>query len=169
MKRILIVWLAALLPFIAMAQMGPSATWTFSATKTDLKAGDETELIFSAEIPKDWYMYSNEFEGEGPIKAAFKFTKHSSYQLIGGVKAQHPKTKQDEFFGEVKIFKGKAEFRQKIKVLAPSPVIKAMIVEYQICSDVTGQCIGYSDIPADFSRLLKVTGTAKRKRKRVYL
>lgn len=159
-RKLLFVLLTVLMPLFAAAQMVLPAEWSFSVSKTNIKVGDEVELIFKADIPKDWYMYSNKFKGEGPIKALFKFDKNSTYQLIGDVVAQHPKIKQDEYFGEVAIFTKKAEFRQKIKVLAPSPMINGTVVEYQICSEVSGQCVLFEDIKADFGKLLKVSGKA---------
>lgn len=158
MRKLLIVWLAALLPVFAEAQLVLPATWSFSVSKSDVKVGDEVELIFKADIPKDWYMYSNEFKGDGPIKAVFKFDKNATYKLVGGVKAINPITKQDEFFGEVKIFKKKAEFRQKVKILAANPAIKGTVVEYQICSDIDGKCVLFNDEEGDFGKLLKVSG-----------
>lgn len=158
MRKLLIVWLAALLPVFAGAQLVLPATWSFSVSKSDVKVGDEVELIFKADIPQDWYMYSNEFKGEGPIKAVFKFDKNATYKLVGGVKAINPVTKEDEFFGEVKIFKKKAEFKQKVKILAANPAIKGSVVEYQICSDISGKCSQFFDEEGDFGKLLKVSG-----------
>ncbi|MGV3596755.1 MAG: protein-disulfide reductase DsbD family protein [Bacteroidota bacterium] len=158
MRKLLIVWLAALLPVLAGAQLVLPATWSFSVSKSDVKVGDEVELIFKADIPQDWYMYSNEFKGEGPIKAVFKFDKNATYKLVGGVKAINPVTKEDEFFGEVKIFKKKAEFKQKVKILAANPAIKGTVVEYQICSDISGKCAQFFEEEGDFGKLLKVSG-----------
>jgi thiol:disulfide interchange protein len=159
-RKLLIVWLAALLPIIAQAQMMQPPKWSFSVSKTDIKVGDEVELILKADIPADWYMYTNEFKGDGPIKAAFEFKKSNTYKLVGGVNAIHPKTKQDEYFGEVKIFYKKAEFRQKVKVLSPNPIINLEIVEYQICTDLTGQCVPFGGETHNFGIQLKVSGTA---------
>lgn len=158
MRKLLIVWLAALLPVFAGAQLVLPATWSFSVSKSDVKVGDEVELIFKADIPQDWYMYTNEFKGEGPIKATFKFDKNATYKLVGGVKAINPITKEDEFFGEVKIFKKKGEFRQKVKILAANPTIKGTVTEYQICSDISGKCAQFFDEEGDFGKLLKVSG-----------
>lgn len=158
MRKLLIVWLAALLPVLAGAQLVLPATWSFSVSKSDVKVGDEVELIFKADIPQDWYMYSNEFKGEGPIKAVFKFDKNATYKLVGGIKAINPVTKEDEFFGEVKIFKKKAEFKQKVKILAANPAIKGTVVEYQICSDISGKCAQFFEEEGDFGKLLKVSG-----------
>lgn len=156
-KKLLFVVLAALLPLFSAAQLVKPAEWHFSVSKTDIKVGDEVELIFKADIPKDWYMYSNKFKGEGPIKALFEFNKNNTYKLIGDVVAQHPKIKQDEFFGEVAVFTKKAEFRQKVKVLAPSPNIIGTIVEYQICSEKSGQCVLFEDVEADFGKMFKLS------------
>lgn len=159
-KKVLFVLLIALLPLFSIAQLVKPAEWSFSVSKKEIKCGDEIELIFKADIPKDWYMYSNEFEGDGPIKALFEFEKNNTYELVGGVVAQNPKKKTDEFFGKVAIFTKKAEFRQKIKVLTASPKIVGTIVEYQICSEVTGQCVLFEDIKNDFGKLLKVRCSA---------
>lgn len=160
MRKLLFVLAIALLPLISIGQLVKPAEWSFSVSKKDVKVGDVVELIFKADIPKDWYMYSNEFKGEGPIKAAFAFTKNNTYQLVGGVVGQHPKVKQDEFFGEVAVFEKTAEFRQKVKILSTTPAIKGRVVEYQICSNVTGQCVLFENIQAEFSKMLTVSGDA---------
>lgn len=160
LRKVLFVLLTALLPLLSVAQLVKPAEWHFSVSKTEIKVGDEIELIFKADIPKDWYMYSNKFPGEGPIKALFEFNKNNTYKLIGDVKAIGAKEKEDEFFGTVATFKKKALFKQKVKVLAPNPNIVGTIVEYQICSEVTGQCVLFEDVKADFGKMLKVSGKA---------
>src|SRR5690606_30244811 len=92
----------------------------------------------------DWYLYSSDFDPElGPMVTEFSFEPHASYRLVDGIQPVKPKKKYDDIWeGEYTYFTGTAEFRQKVKVLQANPVIKGT-VSYQICSDVTGQCIPF--------------------------
>jgi thiol:disulfide interchange protein len=118
------------------------AKWTYTFSKSEVKTGEEVELILKAVIEKDWYMYSNDMDPNlGPVVASFTFTPHPSYKTIGAVKAINAKHKFDDVWnGEVAIFKDKAEFRQKVKILAANPVIKGSS-EYQTCTEVSGICL----------------------------
>ncbi len=121
--------------------LNPSKWSVFSSTETT-KIGNELDLIFSATIDNNWYLYSSEFNCEdGPIKTTFSFTPNASYQLVGSIKAINPLDKHDENFEcDVKIFKKKAEFRQRIKILSTKLKI-TVEYEYQVCSDLTGLCV----------------------------
>ncbi len=89
---------------------------------TEAKTGEEVTLIFHATIDNNWYLFSSEFPcEEGPIKTNFSFKPDKCYEMIGGIVAINPMDKHDKIFEcDVKIFKGTAEFRQKIKVLSHS-------------------------------------------------
>ena len=135
------------------------ATWTTSTSTTSVKAGEEMEIVFSVRIEPSWYLYSTEFPCEdGPLKTAFTFEPHPSYELAGNVVAVNPVDKHDKIFDcDVRIFKGKAEFRQKIRV-KKSPLVLKGIYEYQVCTETTGQCV-----PGDGEfevKNIQVTGTA---------
>jgi thiol:disulfide interchange protein len=145
-----------LLPFIffllflpAAAQILEPAEWEVTASSTAAKAGDVVDVRFAVTIDKNWYLYSNEFPCEdGPMKAEFSFVPHPSYELVGSVMALNPIAKHDDIFDcDVKIFKGKGEFVQKVKLLG-SPVKVSGSYNYQVCSDVDGKCIPFED---DFS------------------
>jgi thiol:disulfide interchange protein len=134
--------LIGLYPLFGWAQLQQKPVWETKTSKTEVKVGEELELIMTTKIQKDWYMYSNDFsEDVGPVVAHFEFTKHPSYQLVGKVKpiGSH-KHFDDVFGGDVSTFEGKAEFRQKVKILQPNPNIKVFI-EYQQCSQITGMCV----------------------------
>jgi thiol:disulfide interchange protein DsbD len=148
-----------LLAFVVSSASGQvlrPAKWTTEASSYDVKAGDEITLIFKAAIDQNWYLYSSEFPCEDPTKATFTFKPDKSYQTVGGIVAVNPLDKHDKIFDcDVKIFKGTGEFRQKIKVLS-SPLKIAGSYEYQVCTDLTGQCV-----PGDGEFLfdnIKVTG-----------
>jgi thiol:disulfide interchange protein len=126
---------------LSQAQILTPAKWTYSTSVQSAKVGDEIELIFKATIDKDWYLYSSEFPCEDPMKTTFNLVPDPSYKLVGAVVPINPIDKHDEIFEcEVKIFKKTGEFRQKIKILA-TPLKLWGESEYQVCTDLTGQCV----------------------------
>jgi thiol:disulfide interchange protein len=155
MKNLLLLLFVASLS-CSQAQVLQPAKWSYSTSVTEANVGDEVELIFKATIDKNWYLYSSEFPCEdGPIKTAFNLVPHASYQLVGGILPVNPTDKYDEIFEcDVKIFKKTGEFRQKIKILA-APLKLTGESDYQVCSDLTGQCISSAD---DFSFDVRVSG-----------
>lgn len=130
----------------ATAQVLQPAKWNVSTSVDKVQVGEELELIFTATIDKSWYLYSSEFDCEdGPLPAVFTFTPDASYQLIGKIRPIGSVKKHDDIFEcDVNIFKGKAEFRQRIKVLSSLPKISGSY-EYQVCSDLDGKCIPLDD------------------------
>ena len=146
-----------LISALCNAQILTPATWSSSSSNREVKTGESVELIFSVKIDPAWYLYSTEFNCEdGPLKTAFTFKPHPSYQLEGNVVPINPVDKHDNIFDcDVKVFKKTAEFRQKIKVLSGPLVVKGTY-EYQVCTDATGQCVpGDGEFIFDF---IKVSG-----------
>ncbi|MBL7877000.1 MAG: disulfide bond formation protein DsbD, partial [Cyclobacteriaceae bacterium] len=149
-----------LLSFVVttQAQVLTPVKWSYATSIKDARVGDEVDLIFKAAIDKDWYLYSSEFPCEDPIKTSFSLTPNSSFQLIGGIQAINPIDKYDEIFEcDVKVFKKTAEFRQRIKVLSANLKISGES-DYQVCSDVTGQCVPGGE---DFSFASLVVSSSK--------
>lgn len=159
MKKLLFIGLV--LSFSISQSIGQvlnPAKWKYEVSKSQVKVGDEVELIFKATIDKDWYLYSSEFNCEdGPIKTSFNITPHPSFQLIGNIVPVNPVDKHDDIFEcDVKIFKKSGEFRQKIKILSANLSIKGES-DYQVCTETTGQCVpGGEDF--SFDQLIKATG-----------
>ncbi len=118
------------------------AHWTYSFSKPEVKKGETVDLVFTATIDKDWYMYSSDFDPDlGPMLTTFTFEKNSTFETVGKLKPQNPKTKFEEVWqGNVRYFEGKGVFKQTVKILADNPVIKGTS-EYQTCSHVSGLCI----------------------------
>jgi thiol:disulfide interchange protein len=135
-----------LLLAVAQAQVLKPATWSYDVSAKEVKVGEEVELLFNAKIIPDWYLYSSDFDPElGPIVTTFTFQKHPSYALVGKIKPVNPKKKFDQMWGgEYTYFTKTAQFRQRIKVLQPTLVVKGSY-EYQVCSEVNGQCIPGED------------------------
>jgi thiol:disulfide interchange protein len=162
MRKIKVVWviyslLFALFPFLASGQILHPAKWSTAVSSQNIKVGDEIDLIFKADIDKNWYLYSSDFDAScGPMVTAYNFKADKSYALVGGIKPINPILKHDEVFGcDVKIFKKQGEFRQKIKILSTNLKIEGDI-EYQVCTDIDGSCIPSNE---DFAFTnLKVTG-----------
>ncbi|CAG5012905.1 Thiol:disulfide interchange protein DsbD [Dyadobacter sp. CECT 9275] len=146
MKRIPILSFAILLALSHISLFAqiqkPKAQWTYTFSKSEVKKGETVDLIFTATIDKDWYLYSSDFDPDlGPILTTFKLEKNSTFETIGKLKPQGPKTKFEEIWnGNVKYFEGKGVFKQTVKILSNNPVIKGSS-EYQTCSHITGLCI----------------------------
>ncbi|WPP53506.1 protein-disulfide reductase DsbD family protein [Catalinimonas niigatensis] len=129
------------------AQVLKPATWSVKVSQQQVKVGEEVDVVFHVEIQEDWYLYSNDFDPDlGPMVTEINLEPNAAYELVGGVKPIGAKEKYDEIFeGDYTYFTKKAEFRQTIKVTqADLKQIKGDY-EYQVCSDVTGQCIPFDD------------------------
>ncbi len=142
MKKLLLPLIIILMGIQVSAQVLQPAKWTYQVTKKQVKAGETAELVFTAAIQKDWYLYSTDFDPDlGPLVTTFTFKLNETYQLIGKIKPVNPKKKFDATWdGEYTYFTGRGEFRQTVKILKPNPRIEGEI-EYQVCSEVDGKCI----------------------------
>ncbi len=160
----IIFWSCLLLATATQAQVLHPAKWTTSISSETLKVGDEVDLIFKAEIDKNWYLYSSDFDAScGPMVTTFTFKANKSFSLVGKIVPVDPILKHDEVFGcDVKIFKKHGEFRQRIKIQSTGLKIEGDY-EYQVCTEVDGKCIPFSE---DFAFAdLKVTGGSTTKSK----
>lgn len=142
---------------LLQAQILKPAKWKFTVTADNAKAGEEIELVFNATIDETWYMYANDFDPDcGPMLTIVEFTDSKNFQLVGNLKSINPAAKHDEVFDcDIKYFKKKAEFRQKIKVLG-SPLKISGSISGQVCTEIDGKCIPFEE---DFSfNQIQVTG-----------
>jgi thiol:disulfide interchange protein DsbD len=142
MKKLLLMLFALLWGISTFAQILQPAKWNYEVSRKEVKAGETVDLVFTATIAKDWYLYSNDFDPNlGPMVTTFTFTPNDSYQPVGKVQPVKPKKKYDDIWeGEYTYFTGKGEFRQTVKVLKANPKITGSI-EYQVCSEIDGKCI----------------------------
>ncbi|MBI1306455.1 MAG: disulfide bond formation protein DsbD [Bacteroidetes bacterium] len=125
------------------SQTIPPANWTYTLSKSKVKAGETIEVIFKASIPHGLHMYSLGYDcpGGGPLPAEFEYTKNKSFTWNGATKAVgDAKSYDDVFECDIRDFHDKAEFRQKIKINSANPVIKG-VLSYQMCSEETGMCV----------------------------
>lgn len=106
-----------------------------------------------AEIPMGWYVYSNDFDKDlGPLLTEFVPSESSDFGIASKLKPINPKKKFDEIWeGDVTYFMGKGRFEQPITIKSTSGNIIGSL-QYQMCSDVTNQCINYEeDIEISFT------------------
>jgi thiol:disulfide interchange protein DsbD len=140
-------------PIVVQAQLVKPPVWTIRLEGKDLEVGKPATLVMEAQIPMGWYVYSNDFDKSlGPLLTEFIPSKSADYSLAGKMKAIQPKKKYEEVWeGDVTYFMGKGRFEQPITPLATSGVVLGSL-EYQMCSDITGQCINYAqDIEVKFT------------------
>ncbi|MFN3315776.1 MAG: protein-disulfide reductase DsbD domain-containing protein, partial [Raineya sp.] len=141
MKKVLFIFLYLFLQTSLVFAQGNCSDWEVKASKTEAKVGEEITISFFVTPKPNWYTYSTDFEEGGPQVTKFKFTPNPSYQLVGKVEAIASEKKFDDIFEmEVRFFKKRGEFRQKVKILKKDFQISGT-VEYQTCSDKNGQCI----------------------------
>jgi thiol:disulfide interchange protein len=142
LKRILFCLFLAISAGVAHAQVLQPAKLAAETPSKSYKVGDVIELVFKASIQKNWYIYSVGFDPDcGPVPMSVTLDKDPSYELVGSLAAIQDKTKHDKIFDcDVRIFEGSGEFRQKIKILSPSLVLKGTY-EGQVCSEVEGKCV----------------------------
>jgi thiol:disulfide interchange protein len=129
-----------------LGQIQKPASWTYAFSKAEVKKGETVDLVFTAVLQNDWYIYSSDFDPElGPMLTSFKIEPNPSFQLVGKLKPQNPKQKYEEIWGgNVRYFDNKAVFKQTVKILSDNPVIKGTS-EYQTCRHTNGLCVPGSD------------------------
>jgi len=122
-----------MLSLAAFAQPIDPVSWTIEAERT----GDNTfELVYKAKIDPPWHLYSAYLPDNGPIPTRPSYEETAGMELVGDIiEVTKPKIKFDPGFQiDVGTIAGKAEFRQKIRLTAPSVTLSGEI-EYQVCDD----------------------------------
>lgn len=137
-KSILSSWLLVILISLsAYAQVLRPAKWSYSVSKPELNVGEEVDLLMTVTVDPDWYIYSSDLDPDlGPTPTTFIFEPHDSYELVGKVSpVTKPKKKYQAIWeGDILYFIGKAQFKQRVKILKPDPVI-AGNSDYQVCTE----------------------------------
>ncbi len=146
MQRHLFAICLVLATLAGFGQILEPAKWKHSTSTNEVEVGAEIDLIFTATIDANWYLYSSDFDPDlGPMVTEFNFNEDDSYQLVGEIRPINPKEKYDSIFeGNYTYFKGTGEFRQTIKVLSADLRITGSY-SYQVCSDIDGKCIPFEE------------------------
>ena len=142
----LLLPLFLLVSFFAQAQLVKPPKWTVALEQSDLQVGEKATLVLTAEIPIGWYIYSNDFDKSlGPLLTEFVPAESGDFAIASKLKAINPKKKFEEVWkGDVTYFMGKGRFEQPVTILTISGSISGTL-GYQMCSDLTGQCINYEE------------------------
>lgn len=150
MMRLLLVSMALLTHFAAMAQVLDPVKWTTTYKQVSAK---EYDLVFTATIEDKWVVYSQFLESEdGPVPTSFNFEKGAHYTLSGKcIESGNKKTAYDNVFGmNLTKFSQKAVFTQRVIVTDLSKPITGYF-EYMTCDDE--RCLPPKAV--DFNFLLK--------------
>jgi len=146
--------------FPLSAQVQKPASWSVSLSSKEVAVGEQVEVIFRVKIDPDWYLYSSDFDPDlGPMVTEINFSPSNAYELVGELKPIGAKEKYDELWeGTYTYFVNQAEFRQIIKVTGAELQEIQGNYTYQVCTDVTGQCIPFDD---EFSIAINVISNAQ--------
>ncbi|MFZ9188459.1 MAG: protein-disulfide reductase DsbD domain-containing protein, partial [Algoriphagus sp.] len=150
---LLLLALVLLISPWAQAQLVKPPVWNVRLEGKDLTVGKQATVVLEAQIPMGWYVYSNDFDKSlGPLLTEFVPGSSTDFAVAGKLQAIQPKKKYDEVWkGDVTFFMGKGRFEQPVKLLKTAGKITGSL-EYQMCSDLTGQCINYElDIELPFT------------------
>lgn len=141
MKKLLLV-LLILLATNSFAQVLTPAKWDIKLSTQKAKIGETIDVILVATLEKSWHLYAMKLPPDVALPTTFKFVPNASFSLVGETKEiTKPITKFDKTWdANVSYFDGKAEFRQKIKILSKNFKI-AGSVNGLTCSDIDGKCI----------------------------
>lgn len=134
----------ALLAFCAptaLADQEPELRWQWRLEPQNARVGDEAYLVFNADIPDGFILYSSDFAAEmGPRPAKFLFETTEAITLIGPIEAVNSQRRVDKTFGtEYSYFAGQAQFRQKVRLREDADRIDGRI-DGQTCQEKDGLC-----------------------------
>lgn len=119
--------------FLSKSQILQPVKWEFSK---QYLLDNEAELVITAKIEKNWYLYSQNIKPGGPIPTNFKFNKSSTYKLIGKTNEPEPEKKYDDNFEmDLLIFHNKVDFRQKIRILSKDKFTIKGSLEFMCCDN----------------------------------
>lgn len=133
MKTNITSCLLILFCFCINAQDQNPITWM-----ANYKAINSSEgiIVITANITKNWHMFSQKPTDAGPVPTSFIFQPSKQYQLMGiteeiGAKEEFIK----EFDATLFLFTSKAEFSQKVKLMSKSGFNIKFKGEYMCCND----------------------------------
>lgn len=130
MNKILLSFCICLLALVSQAQENP-VSWSFGAEHV---SGSKYLVKFTADIDKNWVLYSQHLDEDGPIPTGFFFTDNEELILVGGVEEKSKAIREmDDLFGmEVIKFKDKAEFEQVVELKNSAATLSGEL-EFMTC------------------------------------
>lgn len=143
--RGLIFSIVTLLAVVSFSQAEDFVSW--NATSKSL-GNEEFEVVITADLEEHWHTYSQFMEMGGPLPAWITFETGEDFELIGVATESETVTYYDDIFDmEITQFDDVAIFTQKVKRINLDAQTITGNVNYQICTDVDGKCIG----PVDYT------------------
>ena len=144
-----LVLILALVAQYSFAQILNPVKWELSVVPVE---PPEYELVFTANIEKNWAIYSQFLEEGGPLPTVISFEASPFYETLGAPyeKPLNKVTKHDAVFEMVvsKFYK-RAVFVQRIKIIEQSAFDLIGNVEYMTCDD--SRCTYKPDNPFAFN------------------
>jgi len=130
MNKILLSFCICLLAIVSQAQENP-VSWSFGAEHV---SGSKYVIKFTADIDKNWVLYSQHLGDDGPIPTGFFFTENNEFKRVGEVEEKSKAIREmDDLFGmEVVKFKDKAEFEQIVELKNSTATISGEL-EFMTC------------------------------------
>ena len=163
MKQLVTLLFSVILFANTYSQVLNPVKWTYS---TERLSPTEYNLIFSAQIDKDWHLYSVYSPDNGPLPLFFSFEKSDNYELVGKMK-EYPKPHEvyEEVYKiTVKQFSKSAKFIQKIKVKTNDEFKVIGNLDGQSCLD-EGMCVPVTeDFELTISPNSKISTNKKEKK-----
>jgi thiol:disulfide interchange protein DsbD len=123
----------------------PDLPLKMEQSSTIAKNGDEVVLTFTANIPKDYYVYSSNIKCEiGPLPPSLEIRGDKNIEIIGNFTSIGDKKEMDDIFNcQIAKWTKKVLLTHKVKVKDASKATKIEI-ELQMCSSVSGVCLPVS-------------------------
>lgn len=116
----------------AWSQIIEPVKWTTSTEKISDK---EYNILFVAQLNKDWHLYSQHVQEGGPLPTVFEFLPNKSYTCNGKPsEGKAYEVYEDVFEMRVKYFKNKAVFKQRITILNNKPLTIKGSINYMSCN-----------------------------------
>ena len=129
------------------AQIYDPVSWTFSQKNIN---EDEVELIFQADIEENWYIYSQELIGDGPVATEFYFFTQSGFEIVSDVIEPQAASEYDPNFDmELKLFKNQVTFKQIIKTTSDTSFTLKGEVYFMVCDPT--QCLPPEAVEFEFN------------------
>ena len=129
------------------AQIYDPVSWTFSQKNIN---EDEVELTFQADIEENWYIYSQELIGDGPVATEFSFFTQSGFEIVSDVIEPQAASEYDPNFDmELKLFKNQVTFKQIIKTTSDTSFTLKGEVYFMVCDPT--QCLSPEAVEFEFN------------------
>lgn len=140
--RFLVVITLILFAGILSAQKNP-VSWTF---RVEHIKGDEYRFVATANMQKNWKIYSLTEVEDGPVPTSFEFSKATGCELLGSISELTTGVKKfDQFFGvDVVTFSGIADFGVRLKKIGKAALISGEL-EFMTCDDKS--CLPPKSVP----------------------